>query len=45
MGWNGVGRLVEVEEKMDANQHVSILADRLLSSIGDLDIWEEEFIF
>ena len=41
MGWNGVGRLVEVEGKMDSNQYVSILADGLLPSIGDLDIWEE----
>ena len=45
MGWNGVGRLVDIEGKMDANQYVSILADGLLPSIGDLDIQEEEFIF
>ena len=45
MGWNGVRRLVEVEGKMDANQYVSILADGLLPSIGDLDIQEEEMIF
>ena len=30
---------------MVANQYVSSLADRLLPSIRDLDIWEEEFIF
>ena len=30
---------------MDANQYISILADGLLPSIGDLDIREEEFIF
>ena len=41
IGWNGVGRLVEVEGKTDANQYISILADGLLPSIGDLDIQEE----
>jgi len=45
LGLHGVGRLVEVEGKMDANQYISILADGLLPSIGDLDIREEEFIF
>src|SRR3979490_2058939 len=33
MGWNGVGKLTEIEGRMDAEQYVEILDDHLLPSI------------
>jgi transposase len=45
MGWEGVGRLAEVEGRMDANQYVDILEDHLLPSMEDLAIGEEQMIF
>ena len=41
MGWNGVGHLAEVEERMDANQYVSILEDHMLPSLEESRIPEE----
>ena len=38
MGWNGVGRLAEIEGKMDADQFVSILEDHLLPSLEEKKI-------
>ena len=32
MGWNGVGKLIEVEGKMDANQYCEILDERVMKS-------------
>jgi hypothetical protein len=45
MGWNGVGRLAEVEGKMNADQYVSILEDHMLPSLEESRISEEEIIF
>ena len=45
MGWEGVGRLAEVEGRMDANQYVSILQDYLLPSMEESGISEEEVTF
>lgn len=45
MGWNGVGRLAEVEGRMDAEQYVNILEENLLPSIEECGIPEEEVIF
>lgn len=45
MGWNGVGRLVEVEGRMDAKQYVEILKDGLLPSIQESGILKEQAIF
>jgi len=45
MGWNGVGRLAEIEGKMDAKQLVEILEDHLLPSIEESGIPREDFIF
>jgi hypothetical protein len=45
MGWNGVGQLVEVEGRMDANQYVDILDNHLLVSMRNLDIPEKDMIF
>lgn len=45
MGWQGVGRLAEVEGKMDAEQYVAILEDHLLSSIEESGVGDEEVIF
>ena len=45
MGWEGVGRLAEVEGKMDANQYVSILEDNLLPSLEESGFSTEDIIF
>ena len=45
MGWEGVGRLAEVEGRMDATQYVDILENNLLPSMEELEISAEEFIF
>ena len=45
MGWEGVGRLAEVEGKMDADQYVAILKDHLLPSIEESGIPKEEVMF
>jgi transposase len=45
MGWEGVGRLAEVEGKMDADQYVSILEDNLLPSLEESGFSAEDVIF
>src|SRR3979490_2889252 len=40
MGWNGVGKLAEIEGRMDAEQYVEILDDHLLPSIEESGIAE-----
>ena len=45
MGWNGVGKLVEVEGKMNAEQYCAILEDGMMESFEKLEMEEEERIF
>ena len=45
MGWNGVGRLTEVQGIMDAKQYCEILEDGLVESFEELGIEEEDRIF
>ena len=45
MGWNGVGKLTEVEGKMDAKQYCEILDDGLVESFEKLDMEEVRGIF
>src|ERR1700678_319441 len=45
MGWNEVGRPVEVHGKMNADQYCEILKDGLVESFETLEIEEEERIF
>ena len=45
MGWNGVGQLVEVEGKIDADQYVNILDNHLLPSLEESGISIEDSIF
>ena len=45
MGWNGVGKLVEVQEKMNAEQYCEILEDGLVESFEKLEMEEEKRIF
>jgi len=45
MGWNGVGKLVEVEGKMDAKQYCEILDEGVVESFEKLDMEEGERYF
>ena len=45
MGWNGVGKLTEVEGKMDAVYYCKIFEDGVVESFGKLEVEEEERIF
>lgn len=45
MGWEGVGRLAEVEGRMDADQYVDILEKNLLPCLEESDIPMEDLIF
>jgi DDE superfamily endonuclease/Transposase len=45
MGWNGVGQLVEVEGRMDADQYVDILDNHLVPSLEESGIPVERCIF
>lgn len=45
MGWNGVGRMVEVEGRMNAQQYVDILTDGLLPTIAESGILAGNVIF
>ena len=46
IGWNGVGKLAEVEGKMDAvQQYCEILEDGVVESFKKLEVEEEERIF
>ena len=42
MGWNWVGKLIEVEGKMDAEQYCEILQDGLVESFETLMMEERE---
>ena len=41
MGWNGVGKFIEVQGSMDAQQYCDILDDGLVDSFEKLEIKEE----
>ena len=45
MGWEGVGKLAEVEGRMDAIQYVDILENNLLPSLKESGIPLEDAIF
>jgi DDE superfamily endonuclease len=45
MGWNGVGKLIEVKEKMGAEQYCEILEEGLVESFETLEIEEGEHYF
>jgi DDE superfamily endonuclease len=45
MGWNGVGKLIEVEGKMDAEQYCEILEEGLVESFETLEMEEGEHYF
>ena len=45
IGWNGVGVLSEVEERMDVEQYVEILEAGLLQSMEESGIPEGDIIF
>jgi len=45
MGWNGVGMVVEVEGRMNAEQYCQILEDGMVESFEKLEMEEEERIF
>ena len=44
MGWNGVGKPVEVEGKMNAEQYCAILEDGMVESIEKLEMEEERIV-
>ena len=43
MSWNGVGKLVEVEGKMDVKQYCEILDEGVVESFEKLDMGERYF--
>jgi hypothetical protein len=45
MGWNGVRKLIEVQEAMDSQQYYDILDDGVVESFEKLKIPEEEMVF
>ena len=45
MGWNGVGMLIEVEGKMNADQYCQILSDGMVKSFEKLEMEEGEQYF
>ena len=45
MDWNGVEMLVEVQEKMNAEQYCKILGKRMVESIEKLKVEEGERYF
>ena len=45
ISWEGVGRLAEVEGRMDAQQYVDILKDNLLPTMEESNIPLEDLIF
>ena len=45
MGWNGVGKLVEVQGKMNAEQYCEILEDGMEESFEKLNMEEDECYF
>lgn len=45
MGWDGVGKMVYVEGKMDAKQYCSILDDGLLGTLEKFNLETDDIIF
>ena len=45
MGWNGVGKLVEVQGKMNSEQYCKILEDGMKERFEKLEMEEEEHYF
>jgi hypothetical protein len=45
IGWNGVGKLVEVQGKMDAVQYCEILEEGVEESVESLEMAEDERYF
>ena len=45
MGWNGVGKLVEVQGTMDAQQYCDILDEGVVESFEKLEMPMQERIF
>ena len=45
MGWNGVGLLIEVQGKMDAEQYCVILDEGMVESFEKLDMPKDEWYF
>jgi transposase len=45
MGWNGVGKLTEVQGKMNAEQYCEILEDGVVESFEKLEMEEDERYF
>jgi hypothetical protein len=45
MGWNGVGKLIEIEGKIDAEQYCEILEEGLVESFETLEMEEGEHYF
>ena len=45
MGWNGLGKLIEVEGKMDAEKYCEILEQGLVESFETLEMEEGEHDF
>ena len=45
MGWNGVGMLIEVEGKMNADQYCQILSDGVVESFEKLEMEEGKQYF
>src|SRR5882724_1044103 len=45
MGWNGVGKLTEVQGIMDAQQYCNILHDEVVEIFEKLEVLEEKRIF
>ena len=45
MGWNGVGKLIEIQRAMDAQQYYDILDDGVVESFEKLEVLEEERVF
>ena len=45
MGWNGVGKLVEVQGKMNSEQYCEILEDGMEESFEKLEMEKEECYF
>ena len=45
MGWNGMGKLIKVQENMDTQQYCDILDNGLEESFEKLEMEEGERIF
>ena len=45
MGWNGVGKLVEIQGKMNAEKYCEILEDVMEERFDKLEMEEEECYF